>query len=843
MKGSNMTSLPRDSSRLGLKSPPGLASRHCGKCARRTSVQQAQFYRSESDLHRGLKASDTDDSWPTDAELDAAQQQYNAALNGETADESYHSLTGPVEGHISADAHVLAADRSLSTEFSIPQPQFLQPAPLMPSPLTDPAGFVWSMVLLITIRLSRRYSEMSPFSAESQNISEEALINDQQLFSSRQAYERQTAAARAAEADERLERARDEAAAKEAERLTRMQQRDDAKAAAKARADELAAAKRAKFEEAEAASAAVLAEKTAVAQKEREERERLRQQELDQLQREEEEQELLAALEARAEERRQREEAAAVAAAEEAERQRLQRLSRRFVLRLEGSVSVTKPPKGTMTPGRMPVVALLQLSAAFGSTVGGQSGTAVAAFASFDAAHEGAIAVTGAAARAAAGDFASAVRLQAMTGSGALQAMDEYELQLWVYVATARTIAAAQPQMAALIDGSSTRVIDRTKDVQVGTERFVLPENQPQQFAARANAAAAALHERRTSDASMLLDGLVEDEERLFYQGLPEGTPPHLAAAAALASFVDRASEQQPSSAAAAASFARSHLAALTAGAPLDSLAPWAVYMEAILADGHLVAAIARDLSEKNMSPAIRREMKNRRLAEEAALAEALVQEEWPDASESAAARVAQREATTPIPERVWALRNVAATSALGGPAGAARAVQLLQQALQLKEEDLGDSSHPCLLPELEAMADAAASAGPELRDAETQARERSLRIFSYIAARYKAVGHVGSGVVVLEAAIRHHEERLERRHRGVTALNNTADRWLEGLHSDTRAQVIAKRRDNSTVPAIAVAFTDELAAHASLGSQLSKAQQWQAGGIAPLKPLIEIEV
>lgn len=65
-----------------------------------------------------------------------------------------------------------------------------------------------------------------------------------------------------------------------------------------------------------------------------------------------------------------------------------------------------------------------------------------------------------------------------------------------------------------------------------------------------------------------------------------------------------------------------------------------------------------------------------------------------------------------------------------------------------------------------------------------------SIGAMGRILIRYKATGYVGSGVVVLEAAIRHHEERLERRHRGVTALNNTADKWLEGLNGDTRAKV-----------------------------------------------------
>ncbi len=79
----------------------------------------------------------------------------------------------------------------------------------------------------------------------------------------------------------------------------------------------------------------------------------------------------------------------------------------------------------------------------------------------------------------------------------------------------------------------------------------------------------------------------------------------------------------------------------------------------------------------------------------QAALAAALVEEEWPDASELAAERAAAREAATPVPERVWALRNVAATAAMSGPAGVGRAVQLLEKAIGLKEEWVGGAEHP----------------------------------------------------------------------------------------------------------------------------------------------------
>ncbi len=80
------------------------------------------------------------------------------------------------------------------------------------------------------------------------------------------------------------------------------------------------------------------------------------------------------------------------------------------------------------------------------------------------------------------------------------------------------------------------------------------------------------------------------------------------------------------------------------------------------------------------------------RQAERAA---ALVEEEWPDEAEAAAARAAAREAATPVPERVWALQNVGSTLALQGAAGLARARQLLERAVLLKAEWVGGARHP----------------------------------------------------------------------------------------------------------------------------------------------------
>ncbi len=79
----------------------------------------------------------------------------------------------------------------------------------------------------------------------------------------------------------------------------------------------------------------------------------------------------------------------------------------------------------------------------------------------------------------------------------------------------------------------------------------------------------------------------------------------------------------------------------------------------------------------------------------QAELAAQLLEEEWPDEDEVKAARMAVREEATPVPERAWALRNVASTLALGGPGERARARSLLEKAVTLKEQWLDDDQHP----------------------------------------------------------------------------------------------------------------------------------------------------
>lgn len=84
----------------------------------------------------------------------------------------------------------------------------------------------------------------------------------------------------------------------------------------------------------------------------------------------------------------------------------------------------------------------------------------------------------------------------------------------------------------------------------------------------------------------------------------------------------------------------------------------------------------------------------------QAELAKRLVAIEIPDRSQRTALKLKEAEKSVPVPERVWALRNVGATSAMGGREGQIRARSLLERAIQLKEGFVGSAQHPGLTPD-----------------------------------------------------------------------------------------------------------------------------------------------
>ena len=79
----------------------------------------------------------------------------------------------------------------------------------------------------------------------------------------------------------------------------------------------------------------------------------------------------------------------------------------------------------------------------------------------------------------------------------------------------------------------------------------------------------------------------------------------------------------------------------------------------------------------------------------QAELAKRLVAIEIPDRSQRTALKIKEAEKSVLVPERVWALRNVGQTSAMGGRDGQLRARSLLERAIQLKEGFVGSANHP----------------------------------------------------------------------------------------------------------------------------------------------------
>jgi hypothetical protein len=130
-------------------------------------------------------------------------------------------------------------------------------------------------------------------------------------------------------------------------------------------------------------------------------------------------------------------------------------------------------------------------------------------------------------------------------------------------------------------------------------------------------------------------------------------------------------------------------------GAPQDSLRLPATVISTCLGPDHPVAVELAALADANQSVLARQQAVERQRRLQAELAAKLVEEEWPDETEMRAARMADREAKTPIPERVWALKNVAGTLAMGGLGERARARKLLEQAVLLKQQFAGAADHP----------------------------------------------------------------------------------------------------------------------------------------------------
>lgn len=131
------------------------------------------------------------------------------------------------------------------------------------------------------------------------------------------------------------------------------------------------------------------------------------------------------------------------------------------------------------------------------------------------------------------------------------------------------------------------------------------------------------------------------------------------------------------------------------------------------IGDDHPVAKHVLVLADNNMSSARKQAVVERQRALDALMAEQLLKQERQSARELSDAQALEKQELTPVPERVWALRNIAATMALGDRKSREKAHELYNKALDLQRDFLGDNLHPGLLGELWRCADCLVTCSP----------------------------------------------------------------------------------------------------------------------------------
>jgi len=295
-------------------------------------------------------------------------------------------------------------------------------------------------------------------------------------------------------------------------------------------------------------------------------------------------------------------------------------------------------------------------------------------------------------------DYASDARAKSLMGMGPLTVMDDAELthmqrllsitlEARALAALGRVTAEAEVQARKAPRNPSTRSSEAAFEV----VHDVVPPQDDASVRGRLERTIAAVELGDTDTARQLVDGVAADEAAWLQESAGVDSPKaaFYSRLLALAHLVDRAASS--SSTEACCTFAAESLAASLS----TQESSWksfyldtnhneliaAAFAEAsrLLGDQHvLTASLARIVAAR----AVRN-----------------VEEEWPDEDAVRSARIAEAQADVPIPERVWAMRNAAATLAMTG--AREQAVATLTTAVELKVEWLEAEDDPRVLGEL----------------------------------------------------------------------------------------------------------------------------------------------
>jgi hypothetical protein len=581
---------------------------------------------------------------------------------------------------------------------------------------------------------------------------------------------------------------------------------------------------------------------------------------LEQEKREREERERQIEMERKEQERIRQEELALKAKQEAAEartkaRKEAEKEMSKFAIRMEGSILACVPPAGTLLPGPLQEEARVRLCVQASSLLGGPGKKIEKDYGSIEELRSDAARVLSEATQDACEKVVSALQLQKMSGQGPLMLMEKPEVDHWMHTAVVRTCLDGLNRIPTDLNARkhTPGMVILEETFECRTESGVLPPENPFSFQQLyGKFLDLIIDDPQKIETMELFEESLAESNALMYSGVKVPSwlcdaPRNFGLCLALAHFVDRSLYTRPARESDApawfetcVAFSRRVLNKSFAQAPQDSLRTHSMLMCQVLTPEHPIAVEIADIADKNTSEQKKMEVKQKENARKAILAAKLLEEEWPDEEELRKARAKEREAKTPVTERIWALKNVASSLSIGGPGEVSRARQLLEQAVLLKQDMCELKDHPAVFPEALALLRIIKTRKEWENDAAGVA-SLFLAIVTNISRGYMDIGDELSACAVMELGLHEAED--------VAGLRSTATirgvKYLEACSkkiSQDQAALLTKSRENRDgIEKILIhSFTDQLGAYRKDGTNLSKKDLWNLEGAKMLKSLIE---
>eukprot|EP00890_Picochlorum_soloecismus_P003808 jgi/Picsp_1/4428/NSC_06650-R1_expressed protein [Chlorella variabilis] len=529
----------------------------------------------------------------------------------------------------------------------------------------------------------------------------------------------------------------------------------------------------------------------------------------------------------------------------------------KFAVTIEGRVSVLRPESGTLMPGPLQQEAGARLLVDASCLVSGSVGPVQIDYEHISDLLEDAPKVLGSTIRKTTDSIQSTLQLQAMSGEGPLTLMDDPEVRNWMYISGLRTCLQAMLQCEIVVkelkrDKSVAKEFKRA--FRCRTESGVLPSGHPLSYDSVFSSYVERIIESPGSiDLLSLFEEYMMESNTAFYQDCNievdclAQAPQNMGFCAELAHFVDWALHTRPAHESdapawfeACVEYCRRCTRKSFENTPDDSLDAYSKFFCQVLAPGHPIAEEIKKICFENTSEERRFVLKEKERSFKSRLAVKLLEEEWPDEEEIRKARAQDREAKTPVAERIWALKNVAGTLSMGNAGEVSKARQFLEQAVLLKQKVCCLSDHPAVFPEALALLKVIRERNDWQMDAAGVAT-LFMRIILNISSACLEIDNPLLAAIVLEYGLRQCEDAVSLRSntmiRGVKALEKAvATLSLEDSTKLTKARTNTDRIENYLVKAL----TDELGAYQD-GIQVDKHILWDQQGATILRGLSDL--